>query len=136
MELTTVGVPAANALRGKIDRTAVAPANAAVRRIKVRRWIDVPEIFLFGGFMFVRGSRAATSAPRGRCLTGRRFKSKRKIIQFAGGTQSFRTIILPIIRQCSISTDSCENFRESRDPDFPGVPARQPDDTLTWNKTP
>jgi len=52
MELTTVGVPAAKALRGAIDMTAVAPANAAVRRINVRRGIGIPEISLFGGFMF------------------------------------------------------------------------------------
>jgi hypothetical protein len=54
MELTTVGVPAADALRGMTDMTAVAPAKAAVRRIKARRWIGVPEISLLGGFMFVR----------------------------------------------------------------------------------
>jgi hypothetical protein len=53
MELTMVGVPAAKALRGIIDVTALAPAKAAVRRIKVRRCIGIPEIVLFEGFMFV-----------------------------------------------------------------------------------
>jgi hypothetical protein len=53
MELTIVGVSAAKALRGTMDMTAVAPANAAVRRMKVRRCIGFPGIALFGGFMFV-----------------------------------------------------------------------------------
>jgi hypothetical protein len=51
--LTIVGVPAAKALRGTIDKAAVAPANAAVRRMKVRRCIGIPGISLFGEFMFV-----------------------------------------------------------------------------------
>jgi hypothetical protein len=87
MEFTIVGVPAANDLRGTMDRTAVAPANTAVRRMKVRRWIGIPAIFLFGEFMFVI-SLAVRSASR-QCLTGRRFEWNGDTIEFANETQPF-----------------------------------------------
>jgi hypothetical protein len=77
MELTTVGVPAAKVLRGTIDMTAVAPAKAAVRRIKVLRCIGIPEICLFEGFMFVNFACGEVSSG-GSALTGKRFQMERK----------------------------------------------------------
>src|SRR5260370_39898775 len=77
MELTTVGVPAGKALRGTLDMTAVAPAKAGVRRIKVLRCIGIPGISLFEGFMFVNFACCDVSSG-GSDLTGRRFKMERR----------------------------------------------------------
>jgi hypothetical protein len=77
MELTTVGVPAAKALRGTMDMTAVAPAKAAVRRMKVLRCIGIPGISLFEGFMFVNFACCDVSSG-GQRLTGRRFRMERR----------------------------------------------------------
>jgi hypothetical protein len=89
MEFTKVGVPAAKALRGTIDRTAVAPANAAVRRMKARRCIKFARLSLFEGVISLEKSSAVTLFFWGVVLAADDLKWKRDTTEFARETQSF-----------------------------------------------